>query len=179
MEIFGKVLFPAMVATFYSVATIFWRPTVFLPASKVTHRASPLALALGLVLALCGLTAAAADKAADRQDDKAAFAVLSIKDGLPNASVSGIIQDSKGFIWAGTQGGLARYDGNGFRAFENEPFDDNSISGDLVQTLYLDSNDIIWIGTYNGLNRYDIAANRFTRYRYAADRSDSLSTTLS
>ena len=36
---------------------------------------------------------------------------LSVQDGLPQESVLAIAQDRQGFIWFGTQGGLARYDG--------------------------------------------------------------------
>ena len=111
-------------------------------------------------------------------DDKAAFTVLSLKDGLVNASVSGIIQDSKGFIWLATQGGLCRYDGSGFKSFENEPFNENSISGDLIQTIYRDNDDVLWIGTYSGLNRFDIASEKFTRYRYSSSEEASLSNDL-
>jgi signal transduction histidine kinase/ligand-binding sensor domain-containing protein/HPt (histidine-containing phosphotransfer) domain-containing protein len=113
-----------------------------------------------------------------RAGEKAAFALLSLRDGLPNASVSGIVQDSKGFIWMATQGGLARYDGSGFKTFTNEPFDESTISSDQLQTLFLDQDDILWIGSYNGLNRFDTATERFTRYRYSASREDSLSNDL-
>ncbi len=146
--------------------------------SQSRHR--PIARAsLAAVILFCALPAGALPQASEQgADDKAAFAVLSIKDGLPNASVSGIVQDSKGFIWVSTQGGLARYDGTGFKTYENEPFDENSISGDLVQTLFLDTNDTLWIGTYNGLNRLDTSTNRFSHFRYSAERSDSLSNDL-
>lgn len=111
-------------------------------------------------------------------DDKAAFTVLSIKDGLSNASVSGIVQDSQGFIWLATQGGLNRYDGSEFKIFENEPFNTDSLSGDLIQTIFLDAGDILWIGTYSGLNRLDIRTNQIRHYRYSTEKSDSLSNDL-
>lgn len=113
-----------------------------------------------------------------KTDDKAAFMVLSIKDGLPNASVSGILQDSRGFIWMSTQGGLCRYDGSGFVSYENEPFNDGSISGDLVQTIYLDETDTLWAGTYSGLNRLDAATGTFTHWRFSDSDPLSLSNDL-
>jgi signal transduction histidine kinase/ligand-binding sensor domain-containing protein/CheY-like chemotaxis protein/HPt (histidine-containing phosphotransfer) domain-containing protein len=124
------------------------------------------------------LTCALAAQTSGAADDKAAFTLLSIKDGLPNASVSGIVQDSKGFIWMTTQGGLCRYDGSGFKVYENEPFDENSISGDLIQTIFLDKDDVLWLGTYNGLNRFDPATERFERYRFSPDSATSLSNDL-
>jgi len=106
------------------------------------------------------------------------FTVLSQKDGLANTSVSGIAQDSKGFIWMSTQGGLARYDGSSFKFWQNEPFETDSLSTDLVQTLFIDKNDIVWAGTYNGLDRFDPATDRFVIYRSQADKPNSLSNNL-
>ncbi len=111
-------------------------------------------------------------------DDAAAFTILSLKDGLPNASVSGLLQDQRGFIWMSTQGGLCRYDGSGFRVYENHPFDEGSLSGDLVQTIYLDSSDRLWVGTYAGLNRFEPETERFVHYRFAEDDPTSLSNDL-
>jgi len=139
------------------------------------HRIVPL---LALVLIAGGRSFGERAANGPLPDDKAAFTVLSLKDGLVNASISGIVQDSKGFIWMSTQGGLCRYDGSGFKSYENEPFNDNSLSGNLVQTLFLDSGDVLWIGTYNGLDRLDTDEERFARYTYKADQRDSLSNDL-
>ncbi|MDP3177047.1 MAG: two-component regulator propeller domain-containing protein, partial [Spirochaetaceae bacterium] len=111
-------------------------------------------------------------------EDKAAFTVISSKDGLINSSVSGIIQDSQGFLWFSTQGGLCRYDGVSFKAYENEPFNENSISGNLIQTMFMDSGGILWLGTYNGLNRFDTRTESVARYRYDANLPESLSNDL-
>ena len=96
-------------------------------------------------------------------NDTVAFTVLSLKDGLPNSSVSSIVQDSRGFLWMGTQGGLVRYDGTGFTTWENEPFNEKSISGDLIQTMFLDDDDTLWIGTYAGLNRFEADSDKIGR----------------
>jgi signal transduction histidine kinase/ligand-binding sensor domain-containing protein/CheY-like chemotaxis protein/HPt (histidine-containing phosphotransfer) domain-containing protein len=125
-----------------------------------------------------GAQASSSKALPQRAGEKAAFAVLSLRDGLPNTSVSGIVQDSKGFIWLATQGGLARYDGSSFKTYTNEPFDESTISSDQLQSIFLDKGDILWIGTYNGLNRFDTATERFTRYRYSSAKGDSLSNDL-
>ena len=140
------------------------------------RRSSPSLLLALLLLAAGAFPAAGLPGPAG--DDKVAFSVLSLKDGLLNASVSALAQDSKGFIWMSTQGGLCRFDGLSFANFENEPFNDNSLSGNLVQTMFLDSGDLLWLGTYNGLNRFDTGTMRFTRYMYDERRSDSLSNDL-
>ena len=138
-----------------------------------------LRLVLIATLALFGLSGPlAAQGLTVKPGQKAAFKVLSIRDGLPNASVSALVQDSKGFIWMATQGGLARYDGTGFKTFANEPFDESSLSNDLLQSLFLDADDSLWIGSYNGLGHMDTSTERITSYRHSSTREDSLSNDL-
>ncbi|MBI9107312.1 MAG: response regulator [Spirochaetales bacterium] len=110
-------------------------------------------------------------------DDTARFRLnrLSTEDGLPNPSVSSILQDNNEYLWFGTQGGLARYDGFGFQIFNQDPFNKNSLSHNLIQTMMLDTNGSIWLGTYDGLNQFDPLTERFTRYQ----RKTGSSTTLS
>lgn len=101
------------------------------------------------------------------------FTTLGTRDGLPNSSVASIVQDGKGFLWFGTQGGLIRYDGYSYKLYENEPFETNTLSHSQVQTLLLDG-DVLWIGTYGGLNRLDLASGRFTHFRHDPANSSSL-----
>ncbi len=108
-------------------------------------------------------------------EDESVFSFLSFRDGLSNTSVSGIVQDTRGFLWFGTQGGLNRYDGKLFKLYENEPFEENSLSQNQIQTLFLDKDDILWVGTYSGLNRFDTRKESFTVYRNDPERADSLS----
>lgn len=103
------------------------------------------------------------------------FETLDKDDGLSNLAVSSIVQDSRGFLWFGTQGGLNRYDGYDFKIYKKKPFDSNSLSHDLVQTLFIDKNDVLWIGTYQGLNRFDLSTEIFTRYRHIPNDGSSLS----
>ncbi len=72
----------------------------------------------------------------------------SIQDGLPQISAVAIAQDKQGYIWVGTQSGLARFDGVRFRNFtpEQEP----GLPGVWVRTLYLARDGRLWIGTYKG-----------------------------
>jgi len=43
------------------------------------------------------------------------FRNYTVDDGLPQSTIYSICQDSKGFLWFGSQGGLIRFDGNNFR----------------------------------------------------------------
>lgn len=101
------------------------------------------------------------------------FDHVSTADGLPNDAVSAIVQDSRGFFWIGTQGGLVRWDGYRFDLYENEPFNENTLIHNQIQTLFLD-NDVLWVGTYGGLDRLDLKSHDFTHYRSNVDDPSSL-----
>jgi diguanylate cyclase (GGDEF)-like protein len=106
------------------------------------------------------------------------FTTVDHSGGLSNAAVSAIVQDSSGFFWIGTQNGLNRYDGTSFKIFTNDPFNESSLSENLIQTLYLDKNDVLWIGTYGGLDRFDTRTEKFIIYRSNFSDATSLSNDL-
>src|ERR1700756_3661324 len=39
---------------------------------------------------------------------------FTIEDGLPDSHVNAIVQSQNGYLWVGTEGGLARFDGEHF-----------------------------------------------------------------
>ncbi len=93
------------------------------------------------------------------------FEWIDREDGLSNLSVSSMFQDKHGFIWFGTQGGLNRYDGTNFVTFRSDPFDENTLYNNLIQTMtYDETSHEIWIGTYQGLTRFIIDEERFVNY---------------
>ena len=87
----------------------------------------------------------------------------SIKDGLTQSSILTLIEDEKGFIWAGTQDGLNRYDGYRFKTFKHRIDDKHSLSNSFINSVKQDQKSLqIWIGTQNGgLNRYDPISSTF------------------
>jgi ligand-binding sensor domain-containing protein/AraC-like DNA-binding protein len=104
------------------------------------------------------------------------FGMLSVTDGLSQSSVLCILQDSKGFMWFGTEDGLNRYDGYGFKIFRPERGNPHSISNNIIPWIYQDSKEQLWIATNGGgLNRYDHHMERFIHYRYSPDNPNSLS----
>ena len=73
--------------------------------------------------------------------------------GLPQNSVTSILQTHDGYIWIGTYNGLARFDGARFVCFnsDNTP----EMSSSRVTSLFEDSNGILWIGHEGGeVTRY-------------------------
>ena len=80
------------------------------------------------------------------------FKAYSINEGLPNASVNVLIQDSRNFIWIGTEGGgLCRYDGYDFYTFDQAK---NEI-GSSIKSLAETNDGDIWIGTDNGICNFN------------------------
>ncbi len=77
----------------------------------------------------------------------------SLQQGLPQISVQAIAQDRRGYLWVGTQSGLARFDGIRFVTYT--PDDTPGIPGIWIRSLYLDKAGKLWIGTYKGLAVHD------------------------
>lgn len=105
------------------------------------------------------------------------FDRISTEHGLSQSSVLCILQDSKGFMWFGTQDGLNRYDGYRFTVYKNEPDNSNSLNWNYITCLYEDpSEKVLWIGTRNGgLNKLDLITETFTHYTSNPDVPESLS----
>lgn len=103
------------------------------------------------------------------------FDRISKDQGLSSNSVSAIQEDSRGFLWIATQSGLNFYDGYKFKVFNNDPFNENSLAHDLVQSLYIDDEDTIWAGTYNGVSKLNILTSNFVNYKYNIDDENSIS----
>jgi signal transduction histidine kinase/ligand-binding sensor domain-containing protein len=68
--------------------------------------------------------------------------------GLPQNSVNTILQDHQGYLWIGTFGGLARFDGERFTIFTSA--DTPGFGSDQIFSLYEDRSGTLWIGTVDG-----------------------------
>jgi ligand-binding sensor domain-containing protein/signal transduction histidine kinase len=80
------------------------------------------------------------------------------EDGLPQDSVGAIVQTGDGYLWLGTGGGLARFDGVRFKVFGLA----DGLPSLNVKALLEDRQGGLWIGTANGLCRY--WGGRFTSW---------------
>lgn len=80
---------------------------------------------------------------------------LYLEHGLSQSTVICLFQDSKGFIWLGTQNGLNRYDGSDFVVYRHEVNNPNSLSFSEIYGIVEDDDGFLWVGTANGLNRLD------------------------
>ncbi|MBO9664691.1 hybrid sensor histidine kinase/response regulator [Dokdonella sp.] len=128
-------------------------------------------LALGVIAAMLAVsTAAAAPPPAPPQ-----FVSLTVADGLPSSVAYKTVQDREGFIWIGTQDGLARYDGLGFRVFRHDPADPASLPSNDVSALLVDRAGNLWCGgEASGLNRLEPDGRGFRHWMHAPNELGTL-----
>lgn len=94
------------------------------------------------------------------------FKHISIDEGLSAVSVNTILQDSKDFIWIGTQDGLNRYDGFHIKTFKTNQYDKYSLSSNYINCLYEDLDGMLYVGTNDGgLSVYNPKIQTFTNYK--------------
>jgi len=90
---------------------------------------------------------------------------LGVAEGLPSRMVLALAQDRRGYIWAATDDGLARYDGQQMRVWRQDPSRAEGLPGNALETLLVDSRDRVWIGINGaGLAMLDPGRKRFTRF---------------
>ena len=78
------------------------------------------------------------------------------EEGLPQESVWAITQTKDGYLWIGTGGGLARFDGVHFEVFGIK----DGLPSMQIRGLLEDRTGALWVGTANGVCRY--VNGRFT-----------------
>lgn len=94
------------------------------------------------------------------------FSGYSIEDGLSQSVVNCIFQDSRGYIWIGTQNGLNKFNGYNFGVFNYNPGDVHSIANNWIYSIAEDKEANLWIGTKGGLIKYNRKENQFSRINY-------------
>ena len=70
---------------------------------------------------------------------------FTVEDGLPSNVIYYIYRDSKGYLWIGTDKGVARYNGLKFETFTTF----NGLSDNEIFFFQEDAYGRLWLGTYN------------------------------
>jgi len=102
------------------------------------------------------------------QQKKIPFEKYGVAEGLPEEFVISPIQDDKGFIWFGTQNGLVKYDGYGFKVFKatSDKTDSTSLQmrsmwGGLIKA----KDGKIWMaGESSGITSFDPITEKFQNF---------------
>ena len=118
-------------------------------------RAGPAALIRGI---LCPVFLAAVCLSSGTAQEHIVFDHLSVRQGLSQADVNCMLQDSRGFMWIGTQDGLNRFDGYTFRVYRHDAAVPGSLTDSWIISLAETPDGTLWVGTLGNpgtLNRFD------------------------
>ena len=110
------------------------------------HRSRPLRVA-ALLLLLAGTRTFALDP--NRSLKEFGHQAWLTENGLPQNTVQAIVQTQDGYLWAGTQEGLARFDGLNFAVFDKE--NTPAFKSNDIRFLVEDREGRLWISTSYGL----------------------------
>lgn len=69
-----------------------------------------------------------------------------VKDGLPSNTVYSSFQDSRGYMWFGTDRGVVRYDGYAFAVYTTS----DGLADNVIFDIFEDSSHRIWFACNNG-----------------------------
>lgn len=84
---------------------------------------------------------------------------LTSADGLPNDAIRSIYEDSRGFIWIGTDAGVSRWDGNEFKIYNTL----DGLIGNKVWWIDEDNGGNLWFACFGaGISKFD--GKKFINY---------------
>ncbi|MFO7671358.1 MAG: two-component regulator propeller domain-containing protein, partial [Bacteroidales bacterium] len=109
------------------------------------------------------------------QDDYVRFKRITINDGLSLSSVYNIYQDSKGFMWFGTEDGLNKYDGQSITVFGATTDQHYILANKWIELVYEDKAGMIWLGSKGGLTMYNPRKGIFNSLKHEPGSLSSLS----
>src|SRR6476619_1682416 len=96
------------------------------------------------------------------------------ENGLPQNTVQAITQTRDGYLWIGTQEGLARFNGTAFVVFDKE--NTPQFKSNDIRALLEDRTGALWVGTSYGLLRFQ--GGSFTCFTTAEGLPDNGVTAL-
>ena len=77
------------------------------------------------------------------------FEHYSTEDGLPQFTITDILQDHKGFMWFATWDGFSKFDGNTFHNFKVREGDSYWMESNRIQHISEDNYGNIWLHSYD------------------------------
>lgn len=111
------------------------------PTYRLALAIPPAFLLLQLLLGATPLVAADAQRPAPLRVHRS----WTTEQGIPQNSVTAILQDHRGYLWLATFGGLARFDGVQFRTYGTAEYP--GLPSDRLLTLFEDGDGTLWVGS--------------------------------
>lgn len=102
------------------------------------------------------------------------FRHYNIENGTSSNGISSILQDSKGYIWLGTDNGLNRFDGTEFTFFQKNNPRYQNFQFNMISTLCEINPNELWIGTENEIYIYNQGKNNFTPFTTATKQGTKI-----
>ncbi|MCK5137269.1 MAG: ATP-binding protein [Bacteroidales bacterium] len=109
------------------------------------------------------------------QDEYVRFKRITINEGLSLSSVYNIYQDSKGFMWFGTEDGLNKYDGQNITVYGATTDQHHILANKWIELVYEDKSGMIWLGSRGGLTKYNPRRGVFSTIQHDPSSPNSLS----
>ena len=103
------------------------------------------------------------------------FETISMRDGLPQTSISAIVQDQQGFLWLATQFGLARYDGHQMVVWD-EGDSPTALAANHITDMAVADAQHLWVATPRVLRRFNTQTGESERFKapLRADQVDRI-----
>jgi signal transduction histidine kinase/ligand-binding sensor domain-containing protein/CheY-like chemotaxis protein/HPt (histidine-containing phosphotransfer) domain-containing protein len=139
------------------------------------HRRARILGTLAACVALAALNAAVRAAAPVPPMRPMYFEHLTMRDGLSQSTVNGILQDSQGYMWLATESGLDRYDGYSIREYRRERGDEHGLASDYIWSIVEDARGDLWLATNGGgVAHWDRRTDQFKQFRHDAGKPNTL-----
>ncbi|NVO09616.1 MAG: SpoIIE family protein phosphatase [Bacteroidales bacterium] len=79
------------------------------------------------------------------------FTNYSLENGLPQSTIFTVFQDVRGYLWVGTESGVARFNGSQFTVFDRS----SGLPGNIVRSIVEGPDGNIWVGTDMGIGIFN------------------------
>lgn len=100
------------------------------------------------------------------------FNNITIEDGLSQSTVGKMYQDSRGYIWIGTEDGLDRYNGREFKHYKNDKYSENSLISNYIRAITEDRDGLMWVATLEGISRMNLDTDEIKNYSGKKDQGN-------
>lgn len=109
---------------------------------------------------------------AEKSSVPVSFREYTVDDGLISNRIYAMLQDDQGFVWIGTNSGVARFDGQRFRSYTKQ--DESGLTDNEVRDLLLDHQGRIWVTLANGVDIYDPQTDRFHHFEKRTEQGEGI-----